>query len=113
MVNLIEFINPINLGNGLWIIDNEEFFGKVNDKHIGVKTLVYENYFIKDKCQEAMKGQSLKEKIDNISLEEYYENPYILIICDTDNLIVRLECYDTFEKELVNYEWEVKSLWNK
>ncbi|EGT3606902.1 hypothetical protein FKF97_10895 [Clostridium perfringens] len=108
MINSISFSNLVNLGNGLWIIEEEEFFNSVKGLNISIKTLMYENQFNMDKKQRKISGNDFKLLIDGIISEEYYIEPYILIIYDTENLIVRLECYDTFEEEMVICEWEVE-----
>ncbi len=107
MVNLSKINNLINLGNGLWVIGEEEFFNGIEGLKINVTTLMYENQFNMNKEQKKIEGKEFKSLIDNVISEESYIEPYILVIYDTENLIVRLECYDTFENEKICYEWEV------
>lgn len=108
MVNLRKINNLINLGNGLWVIGEEDFFNGIEGLKINVTTLMYENQFNMNKKQRKIEEKEFKNLIDNIISEECYIEPYILVIYDTENLIVRLECYDTFEDEKICYEWKVE-----
>lgn len=106
MIN-IAFETYDKLEDDLGLIKSEEFFQKIDNSNIIIKTILFENQAC-NSMEKLMEGHLFKETIDGIIEEEDYINPYIEIIKNKDNIVIILKLFNEENDEYLRYEWVVK-----
>lgn len=106
MIN-ITFDTYCKFENDLILIKSEEFFQKIDNYNIIIKTILFENQMC-NSTEKLMEGYLFKETIDAIIGNDEYINPYIEIIKNKDNIVIILKLFNNEENENIQYEWIVK-----